>query len=32
MNFQPDKSDNSKAKKYQVSQLIGFIDDNNLIK
>ncbi len=32
MNFQPDKRDNSKAKKYQVSQLISFIDDNNLIK
>ena len=25
MNFQPDKRDKSKAKKYQVAQLIGFI-------
>lgn len=32
MNFQPDKSDNGKAKKYQISQLISFINDNNLIK
>jgi predicted RNA binding protein YcfA (HicA-like mRNA interferase family) len=32
MNFQPDKSDKSKAKKYQVSQLIDFIDNNKLIK
>ncbi len=32
MNFQPDKKDKSKAKKYQVAQLIGFIDEHNLIK
>jgi predicted RNA binding protein YcfA (HicA-like mRNA interferase family) len=32
MNFQPDKNDKSKAKKYQVSQLIDFIDNNELIK
>jgi len=32
MNFQPDKRDKSKAKKYQIVQLIKFIDDNNLIK
>ena len=32
MNFQPDKKNKSKAKKYQVSQLIGFIDDNKIVK
>lgn len=32
MNFQPDKRNKSKAKKYQVSQLIDFIDDNKVVK
>ncbi len=32
MNFQPDKRDKSKAKRYQVSQLISFIDDNKIIR
>ncbi len=32
MNFQPDKSDKCKAKKYQISQLIDFIDKHDLIK
>ena len=32
MNFQPDKRNKSKAKKYQVSQLICFIDDNKIVK
>lgn len=32
MNFQSDKKDKSKAKKYQVSQLIDFIDRYELIK
>jgi len=32
MNFQPDKKNKSNAKKYQVLQLISFIDDNEIIK
>ena len=32
MNFQPNKKDKSKAKKYQVDQLIESIEVNNLIK
>ena len=28
MNFQPDKGDRSKAKPYQVRQLISFIDEH----
>jgi hypothetical protein len=28
MNFQPDKGDKSKAKPFQVKQLINFIDDH----
>ena len=31
MNFQPDEQDKSKAKKYQIEQLIEFIDYFNLI-
>ena len=31
VNFQPDKRDRSKAKKYQVKQLITIIENNNLI-
>ncbi len=31
MNFQPDKHDKSKAKQYQIRQLLEFIDENNLI-
>jgi len=30
MNFQPDKKNKSKAKKYQIKQLIDFIEDNKL--
>lgn len=30
MNFQPDKRDKSKAKPYQVRQLLNFIDDHSL--
>jgi predicted RNA binding protein YcfA (HicA-like mRNA interferase family) len=32
MNFQPDKHDKSKAKKFQIRQLIDFIDEHKLIK
>ena len=32
MNFQPDKSDKSKAKMYQINQLIDFIDENKLVE
>jgi predicted RNA binding protein YcfA (HicA-like mRNA interferase family) len=32
MNFQPDKRNKSKAKKYQINQLINFIDENEIIK
>ncbi len=31
MNFQPDKRNKSKAKKYQVNQLIDFIENNKLV-
>jgi len=31
MNFQPDKYDKSKAKKYQTNQLINFIEEFNLM-
>ena len=31
LNFQPDKRDKSKAKIYQIDQLINFIDENDLI-
>ncbi len=31
MNFQPDTKDKSKAKQYQIDQLLNFIDDNDLI-
>ena len=31
MNFQPDEHDKSKAKIYQIEQLIEFIDYFNLI-
>lgn len=30
MNFQPDKREKSKAKVYQVEQLVNAIDDHNL--
>jgi len=32
LNFQPDKRDKSKAKKYQIKQLIKIIEDFNLLK
>ena len=32
MNFQPDKKDKSKAKKYQTKQLITIIEDFNLME
>jgi len=32
LNFQPDKRDKSKAKKYQAKQLVAIIEDNNLMK
>jgi predicted RNA binding protein YcfA (HicA-like mRNA interferase family) len=31
MNFQPDDKDKSKAKPYQIKQLLRFIDENELI-
>lgn len=31
LNFQPDRSDNSKAKPYQVRQLTDLIDEYNLV-
>lgn len=31
LNFQPDKHDSSKAKSYQVRELIRFIEENNLL-
>jgi predicted RNA binding protein YcfA (HicA-like mRNA interferase family) len=31
MNFQPDKHDKKKAKTYQVTQLLDFINQHNLI-
>ncbi len=30
MNFQPNKKDKSKAKQYQIEELIAFIEDNDL--
>jgi predicted RNA binding protein YcfA (HicA-like mRNA interferase family) len=32
LNLQPDKNDKSKAKKYQIKQLIAYIDDFNLME
>ena len=32
LNFQPDKKDKSKAKKYQIKQLITLINDYNLME
>lgn len=32
MNFQPDRGDKSKAKSYQVRQLIAAIEDFNLME
>lgn len=32
INLQPDKQDKSKAKKYQIKQLIAIIDDYTLMK
>lgn len=32
LNFQPDKRDKSKAKRFQISQLINIIDELKLIK
>jgi len=32
MNFQPDKHDKSKAKKYQTNQLINFIEEFNFME
>ena len=31
MNFQPDKRDKSKAKRYQIRQLLAFIDEREEI-
>jgi len=32
MNLQPNKSDKSKAKKYQIKQLVDIIEDFNLLE
>ena len=32
LNLQPDKHDKSKAKKYQIKQLVAHIDDFNLME
>jgi predicted RNA binding protein YcfA (HicA-like mRNA interferase family) len=32
LNFQPDKKNKSKAKKYQAKQLVVIIEDNNLME
>ena len=32
LNFQPDKSDTSKAKKYQIKKLVEMIEDFDLMK
>jgi predicted RNA binding protein YcfA (HicA-like mRNA interferase family) len=32
LNLQPDKNDKSKTKKYQIKQLIAYIDDFNLME
>jgi predicted RNA binding protein YcfA (HicA-like mRNA interferase family) len=32
LNFQPDKRDKSKAKKYQAKQLVAIIENNNLME
>ena len=32
LNLQPDKKDKSKAKKYQIKQLVAYIDDFNLME
>jgi predicted RNA binding protein YcfA (HicA-like mRNA interferase family) len=32
LNFQPDKKDKSKAKKYQVKQLVTLIEENKLME
>lgn len=32
LNLQPDKNDKSKAKKYQIKQLVSYIDDFNLME
>jgi predicted RNA binding protein YcfA (HicA-like mRNA interferase family) len=31
MNFQPDKKNKSKAKQYQIKDLLAFIEENNLM-
>ena len=32
LNLQPDKNDKSKAKKYQIKQLVSYIEDFNLME
>lgn len=32
LNLQPDKNDKSKAKKYQIKQVVAYIDDFNLME
>jgi len=32
LNLQPDKNDKSKAKEYQIKQLVAYIDDLNLME
>jgi len=32
LNLQPDKNDKSKAKKYQIKQLVTYIEDFNLME
>ena len=32
MNYQSDKGDSSKAKSYQVKQLVDFIEDHDLVE
>jgi len=32
LNLQPDKNDKGKAKKYQIKQLVSYIDDFNLME